>query len=211
MVRAAKRLASARADDRGDEQAGRGGQHPHPGLERVEPLHDLEEERDREEDPHQDQVLGEQHRQRRRAACGMPNRRRWTSGSSPRRLAAALPAREAGEDDAAGGDHERGQREAERLDRRVARPQPAPVARLQHAEHEQREPERRRGPSRPSRGAAGAPRASARGSAGCRAGSPIATTTSPTKTTRQLSSVVAQPPRIGPTAMPAPATPPSTP
>ena len=40
---------------------------------------------------------------------------------------------------------------------------------------------------------------------------PIATTTSPTKTTRQLSSVVAQPPRIGPTAMPAPATPPSTP
>ena len=40
---------------------------------------------------------------------------------------------------------------------------------------------------------------------------PITTTTSPAKTTRQLSSVVAQPPRIGPTAMPAPATPPSTP
>ncbi len=40
---------------------------------------------------------------------------------------------------------------------------------------------------------------------------PIATTTSPAKTTRQLSSVVAQPPRIGPTAIPAPATPPSTP
>ena len=35
-------------------------------------------------------------------------------------------------------------------------------------------------------------------------------TTSPTKTTRQDSSVVAQPPRIGPIAMPAPATPPMT-
>ena len=33
-------------------------------------------------------------------------------------------------------------------------------------------------------------------------------TTSPAKTTRQLSSVVAQPPTMGPTAMPAPATPP---
>jgi hypothetical protein len=40
----------------------------------------------------------------------------------------------------------------------------------------------------------------------------IATTmmTSPTNTTRQLSSVVAHPPMIGPTAMPAPATPPIT-
>ena len=39
----------------------------------------------------------------------------------------------------------------------------------------------------------------------------IATSTSPTNTTRQLSSVVAQPPRMGPTAIPAPAMPPSTP
>ncbi len=37
---------------------------------------------------------------------------------------------------------------------------------------------------------------------------PITMTTSPTNTTRQLSSVVAQPPTIGPMAMPAPATPP---
>ena len=35
-------------------------------------------------------------------------------------------------------------------------------------------------------------------------------TTSPTKTIRQESSVVAQPPRMGPMAMPAPATPPIT-
>jgi hypothetical protein len=35
-------------------------------------------------------------------------------------------------------------------------------------------------------------------------------TTSPTNTTRQDSSVVAQPPRIGPMAIPAPATPPIT-
>jgi len=35
-------------------------------------------------------------------------------------------------------------------------------------------------------------------------------TTSPANTTRQLSSVVAQPPRMGPMAMPAPATPPMT-
>ena len=40
---------------------------------------------------------------------------------------------------------------------------------------------------------------------------PSATTTSPTNTSRQVKSVVTQPPRIGPTAMPAPATPPSTP
>ena len=39
---------------------------------------------------------------------------------------------------------------------------------------------------------------------------PITRTTSPAKTTRQLSTVVAQPPTIGPTAMPAPATPPMT-
>ena len=39
---------------------------------------------------------------------------------------------------------------------------------------------------------------------------PRTMTTSPTKTTRQVSSVVAQPPRIGPMAMPAPATPPIT-
>ncbi len=37
---------------------------------------------------------------------------------------------------------------------------------------------------------------------------PRTITTSPTNTTRQLSSVVAQPPRMGPTAMPTPATPP---
>ena len=39
---------------------------------------------------------------------------------------------------------------------------------------------------------------------------PITMTTSPTKTIRQESSVVAQPPRMGPMAMPAPATPPMT-
>ena len=55
-------LGQRRAGERGDEEPGRGGQHPHPGFERVEPLDDLEEERDREEDAHQDQVLGEQHR-----------------------------------------------------------------------------------------------------------------------------------------------------
>ena len=38
----------------------------------------------------------------------------------------------------------------------------------------------------------------------------ITRTTSPTNTTRHDSSVVAQPPRIGPMAMPAPATPPMT-
>ena len=36
------------------------------------------------------------------------------------------------------------------------------------------------------------------------------TTTSPAKTNRHVHSVVTQPPRIGPTAMPAPATPPMT-
>ncbi len=40
---------------------------------------------------------------------------------------------------------------------------------------------------------------------------PIATTTSPAKTSRQLRFVVIHPPRIGPTAIPAPATPPRTP
>ena len=50
-----------RPGDRGDEEPDRGGQHPHPGLERVEAVDDLEKERDREEDPHQDQVLREQH------------------------------------------------------------------------------------------------------------------------------------------------------
>ena len=35
-----------RADERGDEQAHRRGQHPHPGLERVESLHDLQVERE---------------------------------------------------------------------------------------------------------------------------------------------------------------------
>ena len=39
---------------------------------------------------------------------------------------------------------------------------------------------------------------------------PATITTSPMNTTRHVSSVVAQPPRIGPMAMPAPATPPST-
>ena len=39
----------------------------------------------------------------------------------------------------------------------------------------------------------------------------ITSTTSPTKTTRQEAFVVSQPPRIGPTAIPAPATPPRTP
>ncbi len=39
---------------------------------------------------------------------------------------------------------------------------------------------------------------------------PITMTTSPTNTTRHDSWVVAQPPRIGPMAIPAPATPPIT-
>src|SRR5204863_2582961 len=39
----------------------------------------------------------------------------------------------------------------------------------------------------------------------------ITTTTSPANTSRHVRLVVTQPPRIGPTAIPAPATPPSTP
>ncbi len=58
-------------------------------------------------------------------------------------LAAAFPGAEAGEDECAGGDHERGQGEAERLDRGVVRFEPAPVARLQDAEHDQRQTGRR--------------------------------------------------------------------
>ncbi len=60
-----------------------------------------------------------------------------------RGLAPALPRAEAAEDHRAGRDHERSQREAEGLDRRVERPQPAPVAGLQHSDDDQREAHRR--------------------------------------------------------------------
>ena len=55
-------------------------------------------------------------------------------------LPPALPGDEAAEDDRPGSDDERGQGEPEGLDRRAERPQPPPVARLQDAEHDQRQP-----------------------------------------------------------------------
>ena len=125
-------------------------------------------------------------------------------------LAAPLPGDEGADDDAPGGDHERRQREAEGLDRRAARVDPAPVARLEDAEDEDREPQGREDPADQSRRGAGPSRRASR-TVRIPSRIPIATTTSPAKITRQLSSVVAQPPRIGPTAMPTPETPPRTP
>ena len=133
-------LRQRRAGERGDEEADRGGQHPHAGFERVEALDDLQVERDREEDPHQDQVLGEQHRDVPPRREGMRSRRKWTSGGSPTSSRWRSQPRKPPRSERPGGDHERGQREPEGLDRRVARPQPAPVARLEDAEDDQRQP-----------------------------------------------------------------------
>ena len=211
--RAGKRVASAEPARAADEEADRGGQHPHPGLERVEALDDLQVERDREEDPHQDQVLGEQHRRRRRAASGSRSRRKWTQrvlaaaprGAAPRRGSrrgrappAAITNGVSEKPNGSIGEL-RGRSQPQLLACRTPR---TISAEAERGEHRADPVEARRA----ARLALGLAR-----SAGCRAGSPIATTTSPAKTTRQLSSVVAQPPRIGPTAIPAPATPPSTP
>ncbi len=64
-------------------------------------------------------------------------------------LAAPLPRPEAGEDHAAGRDHERGQRHPQRLDGRAARDQPAPVAGLKDPEDHQRETRRGQHPAEP--------------------------------------------------------------
>ena len=110
-------------------------QHPQAGLERVEALDDLQVQRDREEDPHEDEVLEAEHRearaQRRHVKQAQVDQR-----LALLRLAPALPAEEDGEHADARGDQERGEREAEGLDRRVARLEPAPGARVEHAEHD---------------------------------------------------------------------------
>ena len=51
-----------------------------PVSKRVEALHELQVQRDREEDPHQDQVLGEEHDRPARSVA-MANSAKWTSGS----------------------------------------------------------------------------------------------------------------------------------
>ena len=71
------------AGDRGEEEPGRGGKHVHAGFERVEALDDLQVERDREEDPHQDQVLSEQHRDPAAQRADAAAAARWTRGSRP--------------------------------------------------------------------------------------------------------------------------------
>ena len=126
-----------RAGECGNEEARGGGQHSHPGLERVEPLHDLQVQRNGEEDAHQDQVLDQQHRE----AGAKPRdleQAEVDQRVSSLLLAAAFPGAERGQYEAAGGDHEGGEGEAERLDGRVERLQPAPVACLQNADHDQR-------------------------------------------------------------------------
>ena len=62
IVRGEKRDGEPRAEQRRDEQRDRGRQHAHARLQRVESLHDLQVERDREEDPHQHEVLAEERR-----------------------------------------------------------------------------------------------------------------------------------------------------
>ena len=115
-----------------------------------------------------------------------------------RRLAVVLPAHERPDQDAAAGDDEEGQREAEGLDGRVLGLEPAPGARLQDAQHHERRARRPRGPRRRRRAAASGPLARRRRPSRVIARMNTTRTTSPTNTTRQLSSVVAQPPRIGP-------------
>ncbi len=76
-------------------------------------------------------------------SVGIRTRSRCTSGSSPLRLAVALPRHEGPQQERAEPDHEQGEREAERLHRRVLGLHPAPRRRLQDAQHDEAEPARR--------------------------------------------------------------------
>ena len=115
---------------------------PHTGVDGRQAESDREEERHDEEEPRLHQVLEEEHRQ---AAGELPvaQHRR----AHERLLAARLPARLPAEEEP--DDEEPAEHEPDR--RRQARPRgavglgldPAPLARAEHAEDEQSEPERR--------------------------------------------------------------------
>ena len=106
------------------------------------PEDQLQVERHGEEHAHEDEVLAEQPDQpgaQRRDLQQAEVHERVAAG----RLAVALPGDERPEQHGADRDHEQGQGEAERLDGRVLGLDPAPGARLQHAEDDQAETGRR--------------------------------------------------------------------
>ncbi len=200
-------VGQARPDGRRQEHGDRHREHLDARLEGVEAEHQLQVERDGEEDAHQDEVLGEQPDQTRSQRWDLQEvevHERIVAG----RLAVALPAQEGPDEDPATGDDEEGQREAERLDRRVLGLDHSPGGRLQDAQARSRRARWRPGPSPRSRAGAWRRCGSRRRPEAVMARMNSTRATSPTNTIRHDSSVVAHPPRMGPMAMPAPATPP---
>ena len=173
-----------------------------PGFQRVEALDDLQEERDREEDPHQDQVLGEEHRhaaaQRRdlqqveaqqrflaaapRAAA--PSRRRAARRTPPAAITNGVSEKPNGVIGEL-----RGASQPQLLACRTPKTRTARPA----AERTLPTQSRRR-LARPALGLAE--------QSACRAGCRSRRPPRRRRRCRQVNSVVAQPPRIGPTAMP---------
>ena len=132
----------------------------------------------------------------------MPSNRKCTSGSLPAssrwRSRSKAPQQEP-----AGGDHERRQREPERFDGRVARLQPPQLLACSTPKTIRLSPSA--DSTEPTQSSAGRSPSRA-GSRNSRANRRIAITrtTSPANTSRHVRFVVSQPPRIGPTAIPAP-------
>src|SRR5690606_23604879 len=199
------------------QRGGRQGRHEHghghrqqtqPGLERVEALYRLQIQRDREEQTQQNEILAEQRHQT-GPQHGPAQQRQVHQRVDTSALPPPLPGPEYGQDDRPGTDDEQGRSEAQDGERRIARLHPPPGAALQHPEHAQPQPDG--GQDRPH---AVQPRPCAR--RGGRRDHPAhsstatTTTTSPAKTNRQVRYVVTQPPSNGPTAIPAPASPPMT-
>ena len=117
----------------GEEHADRCGQHLDARLQGVEAEDELQVQRDREEDAHEDEVLreqaGEARPQRRDPQQVEVDERVGTDG-----LAVSLPGDEGPQQDAAGSDDEWGQGEPERLDGRVLGLDEPPGGRLQDAQ-----------------------------------------------------------------------------
>ena len=134
--RAAKRDASAAPPRALRNSVMEARKHPNPGLERVEAQDDLQVERDREEDPHQDQVLGEKHREP-ALEVGNLEQPEMDERVLVTALAATLPGTEERQHTQPGGDRKGCQRKPEWLDWRVPGQQPAPVGGLEQTEHDQ--------------------------------------------------------------------------
>ena len=137
MDRIGKRAGQPRPRRRGQEHRDGDGEHLEAGLQGIEPDHQLQVERNREEDAHQDQVLAEQADQA-GAQRGDLQQRQVQQRVASAALAAALPRRERPQQHRPEPDDEDRQREAERRHRGVLlRLDPAPGARLEHSEDDQ--------------------------------------------------------------------------